>query len=159
MQKIDLYKEYFTHEKEYYAEKLMDFEQGKKYSFNFWAGFLGLTWFCYRKMYVQSVVIFILTGIFAVVTAIAISIINPFNVGNVLYSQFVIWPLSFIVLGYLGNYLYIKQSMKVVDPYMNNQTTEFADPIKVEEIKKKGGTSMTSALICVALLILLQFLS
>jgi hypothetical protein len=121
MQKIDLYKEYFTHEKEYYAEKLVDFEQGKKYSFNFWAGFLGLTWFCYRKMYLQSVVIFIITGIFAVVTAIAISIINPFNVGNVLYSQFVIWPLSFIVLGYLGNYLYLRKSMKVVDEYVTNQ--------------------------------------
>jgi hypothetical protein len=159
MQKIDLYKEYFTHEKEYYAEKLVDFEQGKKYSFNFWAGFLGLTWFCYRKMYLQSVVIFIITGIFAVVTAIAISIINPFNVGNVLYSQFVIWPLSFIVLGYLGNYLYLRKSMKVVDEYVTNQNLEKADPIKVDELRKKGGTSMTSALICVALLILLQLLS
>jgi hypothetical protein len=159
MQKIDLYKEYFTHEKEYYAEKLVDFVQGKKYSFNFWAGFLGLTWFCYRKMYLQSVVIFIITGIFAVVTAIAISIINPFNVGNVLYSQFVIWPLSFIVLGYLGNYLYLRKSMKVVDEYVANQNLEKADPIKVDELRKKGGTSMTSALICVALLILLQLLS
>ena len=159
MQKIDLYKEFFTHEREYYAEKLINFEKGEKYSFNFWAGFLGLTWFCYRKMYIQSLVIFIATAIFAIITAVTISIINPFNVGNVLYSQFVVWPLSFVVLGFLGNYLYLKKSMKVVDEFISTHNPEQTTIERALELRVKGGTSMTSALICVGLLILLQFLS
>jgi hypothetical protein len=159
MQRIDLYKEFFTHEKEYYAEKLVNFEQGKKYSFNFWAGLFGLSWFCYRKMYIQCIIIFIINSIFAVATAIAISIINPFNVGNYLYSQFVVWPLSFVVLGFLGNYLYLKKSMKIVDQVIMNDNPQKSETLKVAEIREKGGTSMTSALVCAGLLILLQLLS
>jgi len=159
MQRIDLYKEYFTYEKDYYAEKLVNLEQGKKYSFNLWAGLFGLIWFCYRKMYIQSVVIFIINSIFAVATAIAISIINPFNVGNYLYSQFVIWPLSFVVLGFLGNYLYLKKSMKVVDRIASGDDFQKYETDKITEIREKGGTSMVSALVCAGLLILLQFLS
>jgi hypothetical protein len=159
MQRIDLYKEFFTHEREYYAEKLVNFEEGKKYSFNFWAGLFGLLWFCYRKMYVQTVVIFIINSIFAVATAIAISIINTFNVGNYLYSQFVVWPLSFVVLGFLGNYLYLKKSIKVVDPIAVSDISKITETEKIAEIRAKGGTSMTSALICAALLIILQFIS
>jgi hypothetical protein len=159
MQRIDLYKEFFTHEREYYAEKLTDFEQGKKYSFNFWAGLFGLSWFCYRKMYVQTVIIFIINSIFAVATAIAISIINPFNVGSYLYSQFVVWPLSFVVLGFLGNYLYLKKSVKIVDPIMVTDISQKPENEKIAEIRAKGGTSMTSALICAVVLIILQFIS
>jgi len=156
MHRIELYKSFFTHEGDYYVEKLDRFEKGEKYTFNFWAGFLGLTWFCYRKMYKQSIYIFVATSIFAVATGFTIAVINPYNVGNVLYSQFVVWPLSFIVLGFLGNNLYLKQSMKVVDELI---ITEKPDMIKTEELRKKGGTSMTSALICFGLLILLQFFS
>jgi hypothetical protein len=46
-----------------------------------------------------------------------------------------------------------------VDTIAVSDTSKMGETEKIAEIRAKGGTSMTSALICAALLIILQFIS
>jgi hypothetical protein len=159
MEKVDLFKAFYTQESKYYADKLDKYEQGTKYTFNFWAGFLGLIWFCYRKLYIQAIVILLLTYILAVVTTILFSffildeqIIAPFN--NAL-----IWILSFFILGFVGNTLYIRKSKEVVEDFISKRAIENINITMTAELRQKGGTSMSAALVCASIMIALQLIS
>ena len=159
MEKVDLFKAFYTQESKYYADKLDKYEQGTKYTFNFWAGFLGLIWFCYRKLYIQAIVILLLTYILAVVTSILFSffildeqIIAPFN-------NAIMWILSFFILGFVGNTLYIKKSKEVVEDFISKREIENINITMTAELRQKGGTSMTAALVCAGIMIALQIIS
>jgi hypothetical protein len=158
MKRIDLFKAFFTQESKYYIDKLDKFEQGKKYSFNFWAGFLGVIWFCYRKMYIQGLIVFLSALTLATITGILISLFNPYDESNIQYNQFINWIISFIILGFICNTLYIKKSKKTLDEFISKHDLENFDNSKVNELREKGGTSLIYALICAGLMIFLQIL-
>jgi len=159
MDKIDLFRAFYTQSSKYYADKLDKFDNGKKYSFNFWAGFLGIVWFCYRKMYLQGFIIFLVAVFIAIITKLLISLINPNDLSNALYNQFLNWILSFVILGFLGNVLYIKKSKKVVGEFISKHDLENIDNSKVNILREKGGTSVTAAIMCAGLFALIQILA
>jgi hypothetical protein len=161
MERIELFKAYFTQESKYYADKLERIEQGKKTTFNFWAGFLGLIWFFYRKMYVQGFIILLSTLFLAFIIGIIIAILNPYDISNVLYNQIIMWILSFVTLGFIGNRLYINKSRKIISEFIlkYDHDLEKIKSSMADELRLKGGTSLSSALICAGILILFQIIS
>jgi hypothetical protein len=156
MERIDLFKAYFTQESAYYAQKLEQFNQGKRFTFNFWAGFLGIVWFFYRKMYVQGIIIFFSTFILATFLALVLSLTNPGDTSNNQYNLYITSILSFVILGFLGNNLYIKQSQKIVANFVSKHHLLDHNNLKTNDLRDKGGTSLTAALICFGILIILQ---
>jgi hypothetical protein len=159
MEKVDLFKAFFTQEGNYYADKLYKYEHGTKYSFNFWAGFLGLIWFCYRKLYVQAIVILLLTFVLAIVTTFVISFLIPDEQIIAPYNNAIIWTLSFFILGFVGNTLYIKKSKEVVEDFISKREIENINITMTAELREKGGTSITAALVCAGIMIALQIIS
>lgn len=159
MERIDLFKAFYTQESKYYADKLNRYEQGSKYSFNFWAGLLGLIWFCYRKMYVQAIILFLLTFVLGAISGIVLLLFIPDEQLITSYNNVIIWTLSFVILGFLGNTLYIKKSKKIVEELIARNEIEDIPNSMATELREKGGTSMTAALICVGILTVIQILS
>jgi len=159
MERIDLFKAFYTQESKYYADKLDKYEQGIKYSFNFWAGFLGLIWFCYRKLYVQAIVLLLLTFVLSILTVLMLWLIIPDEQIIAPFNKAIIWSLSFVILGYLGNALYLKKSKKIVEDFISKNDIENINNSMTSELREKGGTSMTAALVCAGILIALQLLS
>ena len=159
MERIDLFKAFYTQESKYYADKLDKYEQGAKYSFNFWAGFLGLIWFCYRKLYVQAIVLFLLTFVLATITGIVLWLIIPDKQLIASYNNAILWTLSFVILGFLGNALYIKKSKKIVEDFISKNEIENIQNSMTSELREKGGTSTTAAIVCVGILAVLHILS
>ena len=159
MERIDLFKAYFTQESSYYTDKLEKFNQGKRFTFNFIAGFLGVIWFFYRKMYIQGIIIFLATFVLAILTAIILSLINPGDISNTQYNLVITSIISFVILGFIGNTLYIKKSQKIVSDFVSKYHLLNIDNLNTNELREKGGTSYTAALVCAGILIILQLIS
>ena len=158
MERIDLFKAFFTEESKYYADKLDKYEKGTKYSFNFWAGFLGPVWFCYRKLYVQAIVLPLLNLVLYIITAFMLLLIIPDEQIIAPFYKAFIWILSFVIFGFLGNSLYIKKSKKIVEDFISKNVIENITNSMTPELREKGGTSMTAALVCAGIMIALQIL-
>ena len=158
MDRIDIFKAFFTQDSKYYSGKLEKFEHGEKYSFNFWAGFFGLTWFIYRKMNIQAVVIFFILFVLTLISAVIFQLLNPYDKSNGLYTMLIIWVLSFVILGFIGNNLYLKKSIQAVNNFINENGLENIDNSMINKIRKIGGTSMMNALIIVGVMILIQII-
>ncbi len=159
MERIDLFRAFFTEESDYYADKLEKYEQGTKYSFNFWAGFLGPVWFCFRKLYVEALVLFLLTFVLSSITAVVLWLIIPNEQIIVPFSTAFITIISFVILGYLGNTLYLKKSKKIVEDFISENDIENINNSLTSELREKGGTSMAAALVCAGIQIAIQILS
>lgn len=170
MNKTDLFKAYFTENSSFYLAKLERLEQGKKYSFNFEAGFFGIIWFFYRKMYKEGIIIFLIFTAIAAVTEITLSLINPYDESNGIYSQLSLWALQFVTLGFLGNWIYLAKSKKVVDKFISKPITdtdvidnieilENIDSSSLNKLRIVGGTSFISAIVCIVVSILIQIAS
>jgi hypothetical protein len=159
MERTDLFKAFFTEESKYYSDKLDKYEQGTKYSFNFWAGFLGLIWFSYRRLYVQAIVLLVLTFVLSIITALVLWLIIPDEQLIAPFNNAIIWTLSFVILGYLGNAMYLKKSKKIVEDFISKNDIENISSSMTSELREKGGTSMTAALVCAGILVALQILS
>ena len=159
MTKNELFNAFFTQESAYYTDKLVKSELGSKYSFNFWAGFLGLIWFCYRKMYLQAIIIFLINIALALIAAALILFFIPDNAFILPYNQALIWILSFFILGFIGNTLYIKKSKKIVVEFISDRKAEDIHITMIKELRKKGGTSLTAAFICAGTMILITILT
>lgn len=158
MERLDLFKAYFTQESKYYAEKLEKFENGLRYSFNFWAGFFGLVWFLYRKLYTQAVIIFIVNLVLSIVSKLILSLLNPYDSSNDIYSLLIIGVLSFVILGFIGNLLYLGKSIKAIDNFIKQHGIENIDNSMMNKIREKGGTSVASAMIFSGFMVFTQII-
>ena len=149
MEKIELFRAYFTDEIDYYENQLKKYEKDGICSFNFWAGFFGMTWFVYRRMYVQTFVIAVVLFIFAIISAMFLQIFNPNDSSNETYNFVIIYILSFVILGFIGNASYMKKSIKIVDRFSNRYGLENIDQSLKKSLKKQGGIDFISAIIFV----------
>jgi len=149
MEKLELYRAYFEDEIEYYENQLKKFETNGKCSFNFWAGFFGMSWFVYRKMYLQAIIIAIVLFIISIISAIFLQLYNTNDSSNETYNILIIYIISFITLGFIGNTSYIKKSIKVVNEFINKNGQEDINPAVIKNIKNQGGTSFTSVMLAI----------
>jgi len=158
MEKLELYRAYFEDEIEYYENQLKKFETNGKCSFNFWTGFFGMSWFMYRKMYLQAIIIAIILFIISIISAIFLQLYNTNDSTNETYNFLIIYIISFITLGFIGNTSYIKKSIKVVNEFINKNGQGDINPAVIKNIKNLGGTSFTSAIIFIVGMYILQMI-
>ena len=159
MNKIDLYKAFFTSESKNYVKKFENFENGQKIQFNFYAGFFGLGWFLYRRMYNQAIIIFlsrlILSGLVIVFLRLTyINLIDP-NLIQLLITSII----TFIILGLLGNYLYFLKAKRYVERYVAEINPDIMDYKVLDKARIKGGISYNSVFIYYGLIFLLFIIS
>jgi hypothetical protein len=156
MERTDVYRAYFTEESKYYADKLEKFENGKKISFNFWAAVLGIYWFCYRRMYVEAFLLYILAALFGLVVGYCLPRYSTGLNGHELYLRLIPWAFTFFFTGFLGTAIYILKSKRVVEPFISTWGLENIDDTKVYELREVGGTSWNDALVCVGISVALN---
>lgn len=159
MERIDLFKAFYTQKSKYYADQLEKFEQGERLSFNFWAGFFSVTWFIYRKMYKQAIIIFLIILALTIISAVILQLINPYDSSNEVYVKIFFYIFDFVVLGFIGNKLYISKSIKSVESFINEHGLENVDNSLMNKLRAKGGTSIVNALIFEVIMILIQIIA
>jgi hypothetical protein len=96
----------------YYRDVYEKSASGQKFTWN-WSAFLfGNSWLLYRKMYLLGILFFVLDCIiFETIDMI------PVNYGNILFTIFIfiLLIIPHILLGLMGNWLYIKNIHKKID--------------------------------------------
>jgi hypothetical protein len=154
MEQLDLFKAYFNEETDYYVEKLMRFQNGQKYSFNFWAGFLGIIWLAYRKMYREAGIILVVILLAGFLLRSVLSSFNPASLSNSRIADTILSIVYFIIIGITGNYLYLSKVNKIVNDYISSNQIEIIGCNHIDELSHKGGTNLFAAGVCFVLLIL-----
>ena len=132
--KTEYYQAYFGDHISYYLPVMMDFERGKRFSFNVWACFMGMLWQLYRRLY---------TMIFLFITiAIIESLIRKWAIQYwSLEGEFIkLINLIFILIyatiyGYTGNYFLMRKAQKKIALILSRDNDEI---IILEKIKKAG---------------------
>ncbi|MCH5600741.1 DUF2628 domain-containing protein [Niabella ginsengisoli] len=120
-QDIELYETYFQNNKSYYIDKWAKFHAGQKISFNFFAFLLGLFWFMYRKMYIETAVLIIAIIIESGLETIILP--NDIEEGSASLINLVATIAIATAVGFLGNLLYIRKADKIVQ----EAKTKFSD--------------------------------
>jgi hypothetical protein len=157
MDRTDILKAYFLFNSKYYLDKFEKFENGKKISFNFWAGFFGIMWFVYRKMYKQAVIIFFLTFALELISAIIIAIILylnsiEFDKSYISIINYIIYAISFVLLGFVGNFYYFRKAKTIVNGYIINTDLTNLTSSDLNIIRNRGGVDMKNAIILAVVL-------
>lgn len=146
----ELFENFFQEKKDYYLEKLDFYQHGKKVTFNYTTFIFGLFWFLYRKMYLEAFIIYS----FIALESIAEQLLLPQLIGydNSLIFNIVSTVMILVIVGFTGNVLYIKKSIRLVDKA--KKATQDIDEQKAW-IYKKGGTSFVYIGLIVILLVLI----
>lgn len=132
--KIDYFEIYFGKSKDYYLPKLIAFENGKKYSFNIGAFFFGIFWLLYRRLYVHSLIVFLVIFVESSIEKFLLTRLE--NTKHIQISLTIIWTILLgFVLGYLGNYFYLKHSKKKVENIISSTNDERK---KIKKLKRSG---------------------
>lgn len=132
------YQTFFGESSDYYEERYNRFETaGEKFIFNPYAFFLGFFWLSYRKMYIEIVIILLITLTIESLLIFVLDIDNPsldraFNI------------LWMVIIGGGANHLYFKKAKKTVikakEMYVN--TGE-----QLDYLEREGGTSYVGPVI------------
>ncbi|MDR2954899.1 MAG: DUF2628 domain-containing protein [Prevotella sp.] len=137
----DLYKTYFNDD-QYYIEKFEKYRNGKRFSFNIWPFLFGLYWFLYRKMNLEAFIIYVvyLVGGFI----LYFRVFTPIS-----SSRFYILPIVLffnLILGYLGNYLYLRKAERQIKNYKDRYSNNTEKLLQLS-LYKKGGSSVNGVII------------
>jgi len=163
MERIEVYKAYFFDDTSYYAKVFEEHEQGKKFTFNFSAGFFGVCWFLYRKMYLEGFIIWIILVLLGFIIDSIVASFGIINHGlNSMLSNLISLPISFLTLSFLGNYFYIRKSQRIVETFLSTHNLEQLESKDIAKLGLKGGTSYFAAfspLILIFVLVVLYFIT
>ncbi len=145
---IELYEAFFQKSKLYYLDKLIKFNAGQRYSFNFFAFLFGLFWFIYRKMYLEVILV-----IFLLVLEGALEeLIVPESLSK---EAYVIGTLAVAsIVGFLANNLYIRKANRTIQA-----AKAMSQDIETQKayLNKKGGVSYIVLIVLLLLLLGLVF--
>ena len=144
--KTEYYQAYFGDHFDYYMPVMIDFEQGKKFTFNVWAFFCGLFWQLYRKLYL-AILLFI--AVIIIETRIGNWAIRYWSLNS--DATNLIKLITIIILGimygYTGNYFLMRKAQKKIGLILS---TENDEGLILEKLKKAGsGNSLGIAIVLV----------
>ncbi|OCA70788.1 hypothetical protein BBI01_12670 [Chryseobacterium artocarpi] len=148
MNQNQLYEDLFQKRNSYYLEKLELYENGKKFTFNYATFIFGLLWFLYRKMYLETIVIFLI--LYTETAFENFFLTDKIGIEQTKLVSFIITILSLIVAGFSGNYLYIKRAKRTIKK-AEKKFSEYEQRKKY--LTKKGGTQLLYIGILLTLLI------
>jgi hypothetical protein len=141
---------YFGPRSEYYLKKYKAFHSGKKFSFNISAFFAGLFWFLYRKLYVQAVLLLLLSYILRYLVTLFYNVVVV-DVEIQRLINLLLTATFGVICGFLGNYLYVKKSERQIKNALSK--TENEDE-RIQLLKAAGGIAWTP----IVLLLIATFL-
>jgi hypothetical protein len=146
---------YFGKSSSYYLEKYRAYYNGKKFSFNNSAFFVGLFWFLYRKLWIEALLIFIILFAIGIIEQIIYKSLNTNEVTqkNILYFSFFCFAS---IYGFIGNYLYITKADKKIKKIL---TMTNDDDVRMKQLKEKGGVSLVPFILLSIILILVLILN
>ncbi|MCC6723153.1 MAG: DUF2628 domain-containing protein [Saprospiraceae bacterium] len=140
---IELYEAFFQKSKSYYLDKLMRFNTGQEYRFNFFAFLFGLFWFVYRKMYVEAFIIIA----FIIIEGLVEELVVPESLSKV--ANIIATLAISTITGFLGNNLYIRKAHRtIIEAKEKFQDMEAQKTF----LAKKGGVSF---IVLIALFLLI----
>ncbi|MFN8890199.1 MAG: DUF2628 domain-containing protein [Cyclobacteriaceae bacterium] len=145
---------YFGGWPDYYLDMHRDYHLGNRYTFNVSAWLGGFLWFLYRKLYIELALVFFFfcaSDIFITLLLYFLSVPEDLIQATLTLYPFFIW----ILVGFLGNNLYLKKTDKVIHRILESTSDENE---RIRLLKKKGGTSW-APFILMALIFALIFLS
>lgn len=136
------YQAYFGKESPYYLKAIKTLEHGKA-SWNGYAFFFGLAWMLYRKMFLETFIVFL--------AMILIDLcLDPFvNTESTSYNRFLTILYAFVI-GIYGNKFYLRKANKIILEAKNKFETE--DQI-LPYLQNKGQTSIVSVIVLMAILL------
>jgi Protein of unknown function (DUF2628) len=130
-------KYYFGHKSNYYLEIYKDYHAGNKFNVNIGAFFTSIFWWLYRKLYLHTIIIFCC---YFLISFLEQSIYEIFDM-EVEYQKIIYFLDSCItasILGFTGNYFYIKKATKDIQRILSSTTDENE---RIRMLKRKGGVS------------------
>jgi len=148
MKDIELYEIFFSKRKDYYIEKLHLNVEGKRFTFNYAPLIFGIFWFLYRKMYLESLIIFLI--LFAESNFENMVLIKLIGAEETKLFSIFFTIISSIIAGFIGNLLYINFAKKNIIKSKNNYV-DFEE--RKDYLLKKGGTSFIPVILVIFLLI------
>ncbi|MFB9864653.1 DUF2628 domain-containing protein [Rufibacter immobilis] len=151
----DYFHAYFGADAEYYMDRLEQYRQGRKLMFNWGAFFFGIAWMLYRKLYKEALL--------AMATIVVLSFLverliqtagltggaallanNAFTIG---------WSL---LLGFIGNWLYLRQAHVQVQKVLAQAPGQQAAFAQLQQL---GGITFIPHIIVAALIAVLLLLT
>jgi len=152
--KTEYYEAYFGDECSYYLPVMIDFERGKKFTFNGWAFWLGMFWQLYRKLYVMILIFVIAVFVESTIENWAISSMGLNGLSKTLIN-FITTLIFGTIYGYTGNYFLMR---KAHDKIAQVLATETDEELILEKLKKAGsGNSLGLILLLVFIVGLFVF--
>jgi hypothetical protein len=164
MDRKDLIGAYFLTNSKYYLDKFEKFENGEKFTFNFWAGFFGIIWFVYRKMYKQAVIIYLLNLVLTIFFVLFFPMLiysNSIRFDNSFRTIYnlIVYAISFIVLGFISNNLYNQKVKLIVDNFIDNKGLEKLSNSDLDILRLQGGVNMNGAIFISVILFVIQIIA
>ncbi|WP_370299270.1 DUF2628 domain-containing protein [Roseivirga thermotolerans] len=153
MNKDQLYSIYFANSRGYFLNKLPEFKEGNRYTFNLPSFLLGGVYFFYRKMYKEGVILLILIYTEQILSLNIATTFNLTFMHDTGYNIFMTFLFA-TVSGFIFNRLYLAKAIKVID---NIQIQEDEEAKKY--LRKQGGTSIVSALLLAVGMVIFTWLN
>jgi len=142
------YQAYFGDHWGYYLPIMLDFERGKKFSFNVWAFFCGMLWQLYRRLY--GMMLLFLT-IIIIESIFRRWVIQYWNLegDSLKLINLIVMLIYGTIYGYTGNYFLMRKAQEKITRIL---ATESEEEIILEKLKKAGsGNSLGVTLILVSI--------
>lgn len=142
------YRLYFGRNADYYMSVLYQFDNGKKFVFNFFAFIFGLMWFMYRKMFLVFLIVWLVTIFQGQIETICIEKYNVTAEGKNLILLFstLLWGTVF---GFFGNKWYVNQADKVISKVVE---LDISEDEKELLIAQKGNITFIPHLLIILIL-------
>lgn len=141
---------YFGRQSDYYLEKYKAYHRGNRFTFNIGAFLVGLFWFLYRKLFMETLIIVLLLFLTGVIEAVVYEL---FSVSDEVQKVLLFGStlLYATIYGFIGNALYLKRADKTIRKVLSG-TEEEDERIKL--LKKKGGVAWIPFAIIVLVIVL-----
>ncbi|RNI24538.1 DUF2628 domain-containing protein [Rufibacter latericius] len=144
----DFYRAYFGTEADYYLNKLAQYQAGTKFTFNIAAFFFGLFWMLYRKMYLQALILVLILFVESFLLGQAVKYYGFSQTNAGLLNNFftVAWSTA---IGFLGNWLYLRQAQARVTRALQTEPNEQA---AVNRLSVEGGFTLLPHILVAAII-------
>jgi hypothetical protein len=151
----EYYQEYFGNDAGYYLEKLEQYRRGIRFTFNIGAFFLGVFWLLYRKMYLFAGLAVV------VVTASSLLLETVLKSNAVPANNALLWNNGLtifwsILLGFTGNWLYLKQAQKHVQKALRDERNETEALL---QLRAQGSTTLMPHIYFAAIILVFLLLN
>jgi hypothetical protein len=106
------------------------------FSFNIFAFLFPFLWMLYRKMYIEFAIFYMASQVLSLILPRIITLVN-LEARIILLCALII-PLSFnIFMGFVGNYLYMKNSKRYLLKMVNNKAINILENLKSRKCTNK----------------------